>query len=76
MAKTTKMHNAAFAKGGRDHTFDQQVSSTKKSGIAGKVDARGPGQKFASGGRAPSRFEPSVTARAGRTSPVGKKPRP
>jgi hypothetical protein len=40
----------AFARGGNDKMFGQQAANTKKPGIVGKVDQRGPGQKFATPG--------------------------
>ena len=45
----------AYARGGagaNHHMFSQQVASTKKPGITGKVDNRGgPGRQFSKGGK-------------------------
>ena len=47
----------AFASGGDTKMFRQQMATTKRPGITGKLDVRGPGQQFADGGanRTPGR---------------------
>jgi hypothetical protein len=61
--KHFKEAQRAYARGGHDQRmFGPQVATTKRPGITGKLDVRGPGQQFADGG---------VNRTPGRASRVG-----
>jgi hypothetical protein len=49
--KNFREKSHGFARGGDQHMFDKQAASTKKPGITGKIDERGPGKKVSRGGR-------------------------
>jgi hypothetical protein len=55
--KSFKEAQRAYARGGHDRMFGPQVATTKRPGITGKLDVRGPGKQFADGGavRTPGR---------------------
>jgi hypothetical protein len=48
--KHFKEAQRAYARGGHDRMFSQQAASPKIPGRTGKLDARGPGEKFPKGG--------------------------
>jgi hypothetical protein len=76
-----KRHSVRLAKGGEDDgMFGQQQATVKTRGRVGPVDARGPGNQFAtSGGAVPrnrSKVGNAAPAQAGRTGNVrGSTPR-
>ena len=48
---TEKTHNVEFAKGGTTSMFGEQEAGDQQPGFAEKPDQRGPGSKFAEGGK-------------------------
>ena len=48
---TEKTHNVEFAKGGTTPMFGEQEAGDQRPGFAEKPDQRGPGSKFAEGGK-------------------------
>jgi hypothetical protein len=70
---TEKSHDVTFAKGGDTKMFGEQEAGSRTSGdkspSTGKPDDRGPGEKFAAGGKGKMfGFSGSLPARDGITS--------
>jgi hypothetical protein len=65
--KHFKEAQRAYARGGHDRMFGPQVATTKRPGITGKLDVRGPARQFADGG---VNRTPGKASRVGTAAPA------